>query len=74
MPVPSGFLAQTGCVKGWNESAQQSNGVAAPGCEPSGFLSNNQTKERGVQQGTDALYPTEDECEPCRPACSACVI
>lgn len=47
MPVPSGFLAQTGCVKGWNESAQQSNGVVAPGCEPSGFLSNNQKKERG---------------------------
>ena len=38
IPVPSEFLAQTGCEKGWNESAQQSNGVLAPGCGASGFL------------------------------------
>ena len=31
MPVPSGLLAQTGCEKGWNERAQQSKGVRAPG-------------------------------------------
>ncbi len=37
-PVPSAFLAQTGCVNGWNESAQQSNGVRAPGCGASDFL------------------------------------
>lgn len=34
MPVPSEFRAHTGCVNGWNERAQQSNGVTAAGCGP----------------------------------------
>ena len=37
-PVPSLFLAQTGCSNGWNESAQQSKGWRACGGPASGFL------------------------------------
>jgi len=36
-PVPSEFLAQTGCVKGWKERAQQSKGVVETG-PPCTFL------------------------------------
>lgn len=38
VPVPSELRAQTGCEKGWKESAQQSNGVLAPAGGPSCFL------------------------------------
>jgi hypothetical protein len=38
VPEPSELRAQTGCEKGWKESAQQSNGVLAPAGGPSCFL------------------------------------
>jgi len=37
-PVPSAFLAQTGCVNGWKDRAQQSKGVLAPGWGASALL------------------------------------
>lgn len=37
-PLPSEFLAQTGWLNGWKDSAQQSNGVREPGCGASDFL------------------------------------
>lgn len=39
LPVPSEFLTATGCSNGWNESAQQSKGVSAPGWVDCCFLS-----------------------------------
>ena len=61
MPVPSALRAQTGCVKGWKDRAQQSNGVAAPGCGASAFL-----HQEVVSTETEAGKPSVDALDEAR--------